>query len=70
MIESTFIHSLTLPLNPKHHLGTPSIHSFIHFQVSSGTVTTDKTSGGNTATPSLVGVVAVTAMAAAAMCLP
>ena len=68
MIESTFIHSLTLPLNPKHHLGTPSIHSFIHFQVSIGT---EKTSGGaNTATTSLVGVVAATAMATAAVCLP
>ena len=40
------------------------------FQVSSGTVTTDKTSGVNTATANLVGVAAATAMATAAVCLP
>ena len=42
-----------------------SICSFIHLQVS-----IEKTSGVNTATTSLVGVVAATAMATAAVCLP
>ena len=62
--HSRFLRTLNTTLAPL------SIYSFIHFQVSSGTVTTDKTSGGNTATTSLVGVVAATAMATAAVCLP